>query len=169
MNYTTIEKHTDFQELFDIDILITGNPKKQRDELEHNTWCISFEQTFVKELALSDLQWFISTLVETRVQQLKKQHNHTPVTFYVWFEEVSLQLCFDFLSGKNIQLPFGRKLNLLSSVDPVLNQFLTEAQSEKNALSWENFTILEPGDPGFGEDEDDAPDWIQDVYVTTLP
>lgn len=169
MNYITIKKRSDFQKLFEIDILITGNLKKQREELEHNTWHLSFDKKFVKKITIDDLQWFISTLMKIRIQQLKIQNNNTPVTFYVWFEEISLQLCFDFLSGKNIKLPFGRELNLLSSVDQVLNQFLTEAQSKNNALSWENITILNPGDPGWDDDDDnDTLNWKQDVYVTTL-
>ena len=67
-------------------------------------------------------------------------------------------------------MPFGRELNLLSSVDPILNQFLTEAQSDESALDWKNITILNPGDPGWDDDDDDdTSNWIQDVYVTTLP
>ncbi|HEV2601924.1 MAG TPA: hypothetical protein VGT41_06565 [Candidatus Babeliales bacterium] len=171
MNYITIKKHDDFQALFDVDVLITGDLARQREELEWNTWHLSFDKKFVQKLKIDDLQRFVAKLIDSRVQQLRRQSNHTPVTFYVWFEKAALQLCFDFLSGKDIKLPFERGLNLLSSIDPVLTIFLSEAQriaihgnlndfieSVRTDSGWE-------GDPGW---DDDEPEWIQDVYVTTL-
>lgn len=171
MNYTKIKKCKDFQALFDKDILITGDPARQREELEWNTWNLSFDKKFVQKLTLDDLQRFIAQLADSRVQQLKKQNNHTPVTFYVWFDDMSLNLCFDFLSGKDIQLPFGCKLNLLSFVDPVLKSFLSEAQRVAVQGNWGDFIISVRSDSGWEGDpgwDDDETEWIQDVYVTTL-
>lgn len=169
MNYININNYTNLLELLDINILITGDLNKQREELEYNTWEMTFDRDFIKTITLQNLQDFISKLINNRADQVAKA-NKSPATFYLWYDEQSLNLCFDILSGNNIKLPFGCTLNVFKTPYPILEKFLKDAQSDTNYLSWENLTILNPGDPGFGEDDDDDEiDWIQDVYVTTLP
>lgn len=167
MNYITIAKSRDLQELLDADILITGDIHRHKEEWEHNTWYISFEATFVKSFTRHDINAFIHDLIKNREQQVI-DINKGPATFYLWYDEQSLNLCFDILSGMNINLPFGCKLNILNKFDFIVDKFLANVQPENNALSWGNFTILNPGDPGWN-DNDDEIDWIQDVYAAILP
>ena len=170
MNYITISHFSHLQEVLDADILITGNPQRQQEELAYNTWEISFDSNFIHQVTLQDLQQFMKTLVLTRTKQLQRKNLRVPVTFYVWFEEMSLQLCFDFLSGKNIKLPFGRELKILPGLDEVLTKFLTESQRIAIHGNLDMITFFEPGDPGWDEFNNlPDPEWIQDVYVTTLP
>lgn len=171
MNYVTIKNYDDFQELFDANILITGDLARQREELEWNTWHLSFDKKFIKKLSINDLQQFVAHLVETRIKQLKSEGNCASVTFYVWFDIMSLNLCFDFLSGKDIALPFTKShlLNIVDSVDHILKKFLTEAQRIAVHGNWAGFTVINPGDPDWNDEEDDDDDdFILDVYVTTL-
>lgn len=170
MNYTTIEKFSDFKEILDADILITGDPTKQREELEYNTWYLSFSVSFIKELTLSDIQAFIDDLIKNRKQQAI-DINKGPVTFYIWYDEQSLNLGFDILSGTNINLPFGCKLNVLNDFNSILNKVLADGDPENNPLNYKNFTFLEQEDPGWDEfdSDDDEVTWIQDVFVRTLP
>ncbi|HEV2601208.1 MAG TPA: hypothetical protein VGT41_02835 [Candidatus Babeliales bacterium] len=167
INYANIKKYDDLEEVFDANILITGSLARQKEEISENTWKVAFDDKFIQKLTIKDLEQFIERLVQTRIRQLERQMNHTPVTFYVWFDDMSLHLCFDFLSGKGIKLPFGCKLNLLSSIEPVLKSFLTEAQRAAihGHVNIDDLIFFSPGDPGL---DDEEPEWIQDVYVTTL-
>lgn len=166
INYAHIKEYDDFEEIFDANILITGNPARHKEEICENMWKVGFDKKFIKKLTLQDLKQFIAKLVQTRVQQLKRQMNDTPVNFYVWFDEMSLHLCIDFLSGKEIMLLPGGRYNILSSVDPILVSFLAEIHRVTVHGNLQDFRVINPGDPGW--DDDDEPEWIQDVYVTTL-
>jgi hypothetical protein len=169
MNYININNYADLQYLLNVDILITGDLSQQKEELYYNTWCLNFDKDFVKTLSITDLQNFIQELIDNRAKQVINI-NKGSATFYLWYDEQSFNLCFDILSGKNIKLPFGCKLNILKKTDSILEKFLADTQAETNYLSWENLKIINRGDPGWDkDDENDVPEWIGNVYVTTLP
>jgi len=168
MNHITIYSLNDLQEIFDAEIFISGSQAMMQEEIKQNCWCLSFEKNLTTHIRLNDLLQFIADLKRKRISQLQQNNIVSSVTFYMWFDEMASQLCFDLTSGKNTRPPFGCTLNILQSPESILQKFLDDCQSKIPALSWENLTILNPGDPGFGEDNDDEAEWIQDVYVTTL-
>jgi hypothetical protein len=127
-----------------------------------------FEKEYLKTLTLDDLHNFLEKLIEKRSKQIINA-NKGYATFYLWYNPQSACLSFDILSGTNIKLPFGCKLNIIQNPLTVLSTFLKEEQADITSLSWENFKIINPGDPGWDNDDDNNDDWIQDVYVTTLP
>ncbi|HEV2601925.1 MAG TPA: hypothetical protein VGT41_06570 [Candidatus Babeliales bacterium] len=172
INYAHIKKYDDFQEIFDANILITGNPARQKEEICENMWKVGFDKKLIKKLTMQDLQQFIEKLVQVRIEQLKRQMNYTPVTFYVWIDEMSQHLCFDFLSGKDIVLPPEGRFNILSSVDQILASFLAEVQRVATHGNLQDFRVINPGDPGWDDDdfwgEKIQQQYIQDIYITTL-
>ncbi len=169
MNTIGITDYKDFQELFNESILITGKLSKQQEEIRHNTWGIMLDSEFAQKVTLQDLQLFFKELMHHKSIQLQQNKYKGPVTVYFWVEELSGRLCFDILSGRNIKLPFSCKLNLLSSIDPILQSFLNinhRTATTGADIAMEDIKFLELGDEGFGDDY--TVDWIQDVYVTTL-
>jgi len=170
MNYIQIKQLADFEELLNIDILITGDLTQQNREREYNTWCISFDQTFIKSIKLPDLDNLLDTLIQNRSQQVKNINNG-PATFYLWYDEQSFNLCFDILSGDNLKMPFDCITNIKDTPHDILIRLLHDTQADTNYLSWENLTILNPEDPEFDDDDDkyDNSKYILDVYVITLP
>jgi hypothetical protein len=171
MSHTAIKNWDELQDLLEDPILLSGNTFSVQEEISNNMWAITFDQDFVKTIQVKDLEKFTSQLLSNRSQQINNKFNTIPATFYLWFDEMAFQLRFNILSGKDITLPFGCKLNILNSPAPIFQKFLDEAQAEIHPLDFQNFTFLNPGDPGFEEDDDadNTPDWILDVYVTTLP
>ena len=125
----------------------------------------------MKTLTLLDIYNLLKQLINKRSQQVF-QSNNGPATFYLWYDEQSFNLGFDVLSGINTKLPFNCKINILHTPISILKKLLNDTQSDTNYLSWENLTILNPGDPDF-DDKDDNDDYLTnlmiDVYVTTLP
>jgi hypothetical protein len=107
-------------------------------------------------------------LLQNRSLQVQSKYPRARATFYLWYDPQSVQLKINILSGEKITLPFGCTINIQNSLLPILQTFLDDIHRNPHPLSWENMTILNPGDPGW-DDEDDVIDWIQDVYVTTLP
>ena len=174
MNPAHINSKQTLEELVNVDILITGNSTDQLKELYYNTWGMSFDRGFIKTLTFQDINQFVIQLIENRSQQVS-DINKGPATFYLWYEEQSVCLCFDILSGVNIALPFRCQINSISTPIPIIQAFLKDAQAEIHPLDFQNFTFLNPSDPGwdeFDDDDDQEKDiskQIIDVYVTTLP
>lgn len=173
MNPAHIDSYKNLQELINVDILITGDQKKQLKELYYNTWGMSFERNFIRTLSLLDIQNYLQQLINNRSMQVENA-NQGSATFYLWYDEQSVCLCFNILSGENIQLPFRCKTNVLSSPLAIIQAFLKDAQAEIHPLDFQNFKFLEPGDPGWDEfdkddEEEDISQHIVNVYVTTLP
>ncbi|MBI2259965.1 MAG: hypothetical protein HYU67_13830 [Flavobacteriia bacterium] len=167
MNYITIKNYHDLEYILNADILITGDIHRQREELDHNTWNLSFDNNFIKNFSLVELNDFIKKLIDIRTEQIINI-GRGPATFYLWYDEQSLNLCFDVLSGNNVKLPFGCTLNVLNKFESILKKSLKDLQSDTNYLSWENIEIVEPGDPGW-DNENDEPEYILDLYVVVLP
>lgn len=93
-------------------------------------------------------------------------------TLYFWFDEMTLQLCFNILSGKNRKLPFSCKINVVDSPYPILNQFLKIACNNALYGNYHEFTFIEKSDPEFGKNHDyevDLDKITLDVWKITLP
>lgn len=172
MNNIAIEKIDDLDQLLNFDIYLTGKYKDQMTELAYNTWQISFDNMLIQQLKLADLKYFIAKLIKERSLQVERLGTTKHATFYMWVDQMSLQLCFDILSGKNIKLPFNCTVHVIKDYDIILKNFLKKAKKAAQRgchIPLEDITFLEPGDPGFGQEITSEPkDWIQDVYVTTI-
>ena len=174
MSNTTIEKLEDLDFVIQDYIYLSG--KKDMDvekEIYNNFWEIMFSHDLIKTLTLFDLQDFIYKLFQKRTEQIKELGITSSVTFYMWFNDIG-QLCFNLLSGENATLPFRCTLNIVDSSDFILKRFLEEEKkaAEKGGhLLYEDMVILEPGDEGFGEieEEKDPKSFVLDIYVTTIP
>ena len=172
MSNTTIEKLEDFDFIIQDYIYLSGKAGIELDkEIYNNFWQIMFSQDLIKKLTLFDLQDFIDKLLQKRLEQIKKFDIESGVTFYMWFDPMLGQLCFNFISGKNVRPPFGCKLNIVKSSDFILKNFLEEekkAVDKGGRLLFEDMKIIEPGDESWGDDDDDE-SWIQDVYIKKFP
>ena len=173
MNPAHISSKEELQELINVDIKITGDLSKQQEEVYYNTWDMSFDRDFIKTLTIQDINDFVIELMKNRSQQVL-DINKGPATFYLWYDEQSVCLCFDILSGTGITLPFRCKVNKISTPIPIIQAFLKDAQAEIHPLDFQNFKFFEPGDPGWDEfnkeeEEEDLSLKTIDVYVATLP
>lgn len=165
-----IKKLTDLEIIINDEITLFGNTTSIKEEIYHNMWRITFDNDFIKTITKKDLFIFLEKLLEERSLQILEKYPNLKATFYIWYDELAGQLRFNILSGDNVRPPFGCTLNILKSPMPILQKFLDDMQSEHPPLGWENLKIINPGDPGWDEDDnDDNNDKIQNVYVITLP
>lgn len=173
MSTDVIKKISDLDHIINDTVTLFGRNDAIKEEIYHNMWSLGFDYDFVKKMTAQDLTFFLVRVLEQRSAQIAKNYPHLKATFYLWYEEQIEQLRFNVLSGENIRPPFGCTLNILNSPQPIFKKFLDDMQSEHPPLSWGNITILNPGDPGWDDfdddDDEDNSNYIQDVFVMTLP
>jgi hypothetical protein len=163
MNQIVINKLSDLNEAENASIYVSENKSLVKAEIDHNEWALTFSENLIQKITLSDLRQFLSQLIQQRANQLAQSHITSPVTFYLWFDEQALHLCFNLISGDGMSLPFGCKLNILLSPIPILENFLSVAS--EIAREGQDITFINPGDEGWDEDDDDDNDnFILDVY-----
>lgn len=166
MSNTLISKLNDFEFIINDDIYLSGSPLIVKEETYNNFWQISFDEKLLKKITVKDLNKFLETLLKKRSEQIAKMSNEFVATFYLWFDEQSAQLCFNLLSGEDIELPFACTVRLVDFADIVFNKCINEAQNP--AMGWDQIEIIEPGDPSWDDEDHDPKKYILDVYVTTL-
>lgn len=174
MSHAGIQKLSDLRFIIDQDIILFDNIKFIQDETYHNMWTIDFDNDFVKSITMQEINEFLIQLLNNRSLQVSKKYPNIKATFYVWYDAQATQLRFNILSGENIALPFRCKTNILTTPLPIIQDFLKDAQAEIHPLDFQNFKILNPGDPGWDEfdnddKEEDISNHIVNVFVITLP
>lgn len=177
MSNTTIEKLEDLDFVIQDYIYLSGKKDVEVDkEIYNNFWQIMFSPDLIKDVTLFDLQDFVYKLFQKRTEQIKELGIESHVTFYMWFDDMIGQLCFNLLSGEAANLPFKCTLNVVDSPDFILKNFLEEekkAVERGGHLLFEDMVILEPGDEGWDDEmwykNSDPKDYTLDVYVITIP
>jgi len=85
-------------------------------------------------------------------------------TFYLWFDKQALQLRFNIVSGSNVSLPFGCKINRVHSPEFILKDFIST--THEIAAHGETIEFLEPGEDL--DDDNGQQEYTLDVYVEIL-
>lgn len=122
MNIIEIQNVNDLQNILHTDILITQNVTMLEEELNYNMWCMYLAKN--SEITLHNLLDFFETLFKQRSQQIAQSSITSPITFYMWFDEMALQLRFNFISGCSQELPFSGSIELVDKPDKIINNFL---------------------------------------------
>ncbi|MBP6869429.1 hypothetical protein KBC04_00885 [Candidatus Babeliales bacterium] len=168
MSSTLISKLIDFEFIINDNIYLSGSSLGFKEEIYNNFWQISFDEGLIQKINLKNLNNFLDTLLTKRSEQIGEISSTSVATFYLWFDEQSSQLCFNLLSGKNIELPFGCTLHVVDNPDFIFNKCIQGLRHP--ALSFDNIEIIERGDPRWDDEEDDfdPKKYVLDIYVTTL-
>lgn len=169
MSSTLIIQLTDLDFIINDDIYLSGSSLGFEKEVYHNFWQISFDQDVALKLKKSDLEKFFDQLLEKRFEQIDAISKDMPVTFYMWVDEMSTQICFDFISGKNPILPFGCKLNMVADQNIIVDQYL-KSLSCGGVIPYEEIVFYEKGDPEFDDIDDDdyTKNYVLDVYAVVV-
>lgn len=133
MNLINVKKLSDFSIMLNNDIYITHNDLFKNEEATENMWCISIFDITSTQISNADILDFIEKLIESRKQQVAKNIISGPIIFYIWVDALASQLRFSFISGCEINLPFGCRLkhtNLSEIIDMFFN--LTTSVEEEN-------------------------------------
>lgn len=132
-------------------------------------WAIDLRDELIVNLKIQNLiDRFLSALLNKRTSQLYSIDPKQEAIFYIWFDAQVLQLRFNFISNCHASLPFGSKLNILDSYEPILNNFITES---RRVMAEGRFVeIYEPDEFPYDDDDDKeiAEKFVLDVYMQII-
>jgi hypothetical protein len=160
LNYIIVHQLSDLKIIINSPILITGFPSLKDDETATNMWCVSFDDNILESFSKEQFEEFVVAIIENRKQQITQMYNSLPSTFYMWFDEMAVQLRFNILSGHAIQLPFGCHVEIVDSIESIWQEFKDSRHQE--GISWSELEFFED------DIDDDEEEYILKVYVKNI-
>lgn len=160
MNTISISSARDFESIFLSEVIVTGNQNLWKQEISNNMWCLDLLEEGVKNVTLEHLSTFIDDLLNIRRKQILSSNQPKGVVFYLWFDEQTAQLRFNFLSDCDRDLPFGCTLHYVDKPETILMSFLDSHYHE--AIAWSELAF-EP------LDENESDDWDEPEEPYILP
>ena len=151
-----------FQEVITDKIVLGSSRDDLLTETKTNQWLITLSHEQCQSLTSSDLLLLFERIIENRQQQLDQANTDYGMIFYLWFDEVALQLCFNLISDAHERLPFGCQLNVLSTPEPILERYLHFSFHE--VIPWSQFQEVSEGRDG----KDEENEYVLDVYQLKL-
>ncbi|HVW99301.1 MAG TPA: hypothetical protein VHA52_02510 [Candidatus Babeliaceae bacterium] len=151
MNLVIVNKTSSFNIILNSELLITGLPEAIHEEVSNNMWCVGLSLGFEKKVTLNQLEYFFERLLVVRKKQLLRDGIVSPVTFYLWHDELAGQLRFNFISGHCEKLPFGCTVIPVLTVKEILQDFLSSPYLQGIPLN--EFEVIDINEES--EDEED--------------
>lgn len=152
INCIIIRDIADLKIVIDSPILITGDSRLQNEETTVNMWALSIDFCVTKIILVNDLADFVFSLLQKRSQQIAKQGVYHSAIFYMWFDEMAAQLRFNIVSDINQKLPFECQLEVVNSLQPILEEFLTSHYHA--GIAWNELEQVEKNSDDDNEDDE---------------
>lgn len=131
MNFINIKKLSDLKTILDSNVYIAEHGSLQDQEVIENTWGISIFDIRSAHINQQEILDFITKLMRLRQKQVSFGLIASPITFYVWVDEMASQLRFSFISGYGHDLPFMCKVERISSLQEIINIFFNLTVGEE--------------------------------------
>ncbi len=169
INYITIEKISDLDQLLDAQVCLSGDLSQELYETYQNGWGIILSHKIIKKITADDLADFFLKLIAIRTQQVSMMKPLEQGILYIWFDEIALQLCFNILSAQHQKLPFGCKVNIIDSPYPIFQQFVRTVAYNELYGNYLGITEIVEDKSQFNDHEIDFETFIIDVWQIQLP
>lgn len=134
INYIVIHNKNDLDRIVESEISITGDTDQ---ETLSNMWAISVDSTVNSKITIDQMLSFFDTLLQKRKTQVSQLNILCPVIFYMWVDEMALQLRFNIISKLNNKLPFACDINYTALPNIILKKFLEICYQEE--IGWDEF------------------------------
>lgn len=172
MNYIKINRLANLQKILTSPIYLEREIAQSRQDILENTWGIAFSNNLVKKLQITDLSRFVLDLIRHRTEQLCEMNLGINATLYIWFDELALRLCFNVLSGENIELPFYCTLNIVDSYEIILQKYFNAAHENLHGNYYQILAVRERDSegnmPSWNYEDKEEDNYVLDVWFTTL-
>lgn len=153
MNTIVLNSLEDFNTVINADLVFISEEK-----IDTNMWSITLDSSLAEHITVFEIRRFIDKFLEKKRNQVAEYN--LPATCYIWVDEQAFQLCLNIILGHTAKLPFGCKINIVKTINPILEKFLANAKI--GVIPWEEITFV-------GElDEDDCTDYVLDVYLDLM-
>jgi hypothetical protein len=165
MNVIKIKSAFELQEIITSPIMITGDPRRDCEETYHNMWGIMLhDRSVVKNVSLQELYNFMKAVIKNRELQIQISAVISPIIFYLWVNDNIGRLCFNILSCREDELPFGCTVHIVNSLEQILQQFL-DTPYHGGSIPMEDIIECELGDD---DDDEDLKSYVLDVYTVDM-
>jgi hypothetical protein len=122
-------------------LYLTEKTDEINEEINHNYWSLSAPTDIISQTTTTDFLEFIQKVKDNYKNQLDKSHLDIDLIFYLWFEEMSGQLSFNFINSNHDKLPFGCKLKHINRPEDIIEQYLKSKYHE--GIPWSELVTVE--------------------------
>ncbi len=105
-------------------VYLTEKTDEINEEIYYNLWYLSAPTDILSQTTTTDFLEFIQKVKDNYKCQLDKSHLAIDLIFYLWFDEMAGQLCFNFINSNHDKLPFGCKLKITDRPEEIVDQYL---------------------------------------------
>ena len=106
------------------EIYLTEKLDELVDEMSNNNCYVNIELETINNVSNNKLINFIEKVILNRQLQLISSNKKISLIFYLWIDDLSGNLHFNFINSKHKQLPFNCKLKYVDSIHSIVNCFL---------------------------------------------
>ena len=134
--------------------------KELNKEISTNMWALSLVPEIANDVSIDDFLAFFERVIADRQEQVNKMKRHG-MLFYAWYDLPEGQLRFNCISEIHKKLPFENKIEIVDSIEPILETFLNDEWWEETLdASDESDELL--------DESDEYSDYSLKVFVKKL-
>jgi hypothetical protein len=123
-------------------IYLTDRTDEVDLEIKHNYWAFVAPIEIVAQTTTCDLLEFIKKVKYNYNNQLNKSKLNIDLIFYLWFDEMSGQLCFNFINSNHDRLPFRCKLKYTVGQEEIVDEYL-KSKYHRQVIPWNELQAIE--------------------------
>jgi hypothetical protein len=121
-------------------IYLTDKTDEINEEINYNFWILSAPTDIISQITITDFLEFIQKVKDNYKYQLDKSQLNIDLIFYLWFDEMAGQLCFNFINSNHDKLPFGCRLIMTDRPEEIVDQYLKSNYQE--GIPWNELETI---------------------------
>jgi hypothetical protein len=122
-------------------LYLTDKTSELNEEIYSNNWILSAPSEIIFQSTTIDFLEFIEKVKDNYKNQLDKSTLDIDLLFYLWFDEMAGQLCFNFINSNHDKLPFSCKLKHIERPEEIIDKFLKSNYHDE--IPWNEFEDVE--------------------------
>lgn len=115
--------NSELQYILNRTLYLTNSTNKLSREIMKNCFSLPISGEDAKNLDIADVLAFLAKVKNNRRMQLKNSGLPVNLIYYLWFDEQSGQLRFNFINSNHPKLPFCCPLHKVTSEQEIVRQF----------------------------------------------
>lgn len=122
-------------------LYLTDKIDELNEEINFNHWILSAPSDIISQTTTTDFLAFIQKVKDDYKNQLNRSKFDIDLIFYLWFDEMSGQLHFNFINSNHKKLPFNCKLKQTDKPEEIVDKYLKSQYHD--GIPWNELETLE--------------------------
>ncbi len=123
-------------------LYLTDKTDELHEEIKFNHWVLTAPSDIVAQTKTTDFLEFIQKVKDNYKSQLDQSQLDIDLIFYLWFDEMAVQLRFNFINSNHGKLPFSCKLKYTDSPEEIVDQYL-KSKYQDQVIPWDELHAVE--------------------------